>query len=132
MPHQPLKRILYVEDDVHIRAVTEMALELIGGFTLQVCSSGEDAIHAAPGFAPDLLLLDVMMPGMDGPATLEALRALPQTASTPVVLMTANVQSGHVARYEAMGALGVVAKPFDPRQLVQQLMHFWVRSQDHE
>jgi CheY-like chemotaxis protein len=112
-----LDRILYVEDDSDIQAVATLALQAVGGFQLRVCSSGREAIEAAPDFSPDLILLDVMMPGMDGPATLKALRTLPGTAQTPVVFMTAKVQPSEVAQYKEMGALDVIAKPFDPMTL---------------
>jgi two-component system OmpR family response regulator len=113
----PLERILYVEDDPDIRAVATLALQVVGGFTLQVCSSGREAVEAAPGFAPDLMIIDVMMPGMDGPATLQALRALAGTAKTPAVFMTAKVQPSEVAHYKELGALDVIPKPFDPMTL---------------
>ncbi|HAL38061.1 MAG TPA: hypothetical protein DCP03_08045, partial [Polaromonas sp.] len=85
----PLNRILYVEDEPDIRAVAQMALEAVGGFVVIACASGQEALSAAPQAQADLLLLDVMMPGMDGPNTLKALRALPATAQTPVIFMTA-------------------------------------------
>jgi two-component system OmpR family response regulator len=120
-----LKLVLYVEDDPDIQMVAQMALELVGGLTLRSCSSGREAIAAAPAFRPDLILLDVMMPDMDGPATLAELRKLPATASTPVVFMTAKVQAAEVAYYKTLGALGVIAKPFDPMLLAQQVRQFW-------
>src|SRR5687767_3643058 len=98
----PLNRILYVEDDADIQEIASMALTAIGGFTLEACSSGAAAVSAAPAFAPDLILLDVMMPNMDGPTTLQELRRLPQTADTPVIFMTAKVQPHEVARYKEL------------------------------
>ncbi len=120
-----LKLVLYVEDDPDIQMVAQMALEVVGGLTLRSCSSGREALLAATGFAPDLILLDVMMPDMDGPATLAELRKLPATAHTPVVFMTAKVQAAEVAHYKSLGALGVIAKPFDPMLLAQQVRQFW-------
>jgi CheY-like chemotaxis protein len=76
---------------------------------------------ASDGVLPDLILLDVMMPGMDGPATLAELRKLPATAATPVIFMTAKVQTAEVAYYKSIGAIGVIAKPFDPMLLAQQV-----------
>ena len=93
-----LARILYVEDEPDIRMVAQMALEAVGGFTVIACPSGSEALAAAPTAQADLLLLDVMMPGMDGPSTLKALRALPATAGTPVIFMTAKVQAAEVAQ----------------------------------
>ena len=121
----PLSRILYVEDEPDIRFVAEMALQAVGGFTVITCTCGEEALSAAPAARADLLLLDVMMPGMDGPGTLKALRALPATAHTPVIFMTAKVQAAEVAVYKALGALEVIAKPFDPMTLAAQIQKIW-------
>ena len=118
-------RILYVEDEPDIRAVAQMALEAVGGFTVIACASGAQALAAAPTAQADLLLLDVMMPGMDGPSTLKALRALPATADTPVIFMTAKVQAAEVAHYRALGALDVIHKPFDPMDLSAQIGRIW-------
>ena len=115
-----LKRVLYIEDDPDIREVATMALELMGGLELCVCASGTAALASGPAFAPDLILLDVMMPGMDGPTTLARLRESPALAGTPVVFMTAKVQPQEVAALRAMGALDVIAKPFDPMQLANR------------
>jgi CheY-like chemotaxis protein len=121
----PLTRILYVEDEPDIRMVAQMALQAVGGFTVIACASGQEALDAAPGAAADLLLLDVMMPGMDGPSTLRALRALPATANTPVIFMTAKVQAAEVAVYKGLGALEVIPKPFDPMELSAQIQRIW-------
>jgi two-component system, OmpR family, response regulator len=120
-----LKLVLYVEDDPDIQMVAQMALEVVGGMTLRSCSSGREALQAVASCQPDLILLDVMMPDMDGPSTLAELRKLPATASTPVIFMTAKVQAAEVAYYKSLGALGVVAKPFDPMQLAQQVRRLW-------
>ena len=125
MAEKTLRRILYVEDEPDIQAVARIALEAVGGFQLLVCSSGQEALAAAPAFAPDLILLDVMMPGMDGPSTLAALRALPELRATPVVFMTAKVQTHEVARYRQIGALDVIAKPFDPMTLSATVSSIW-------
>lgn len=120
-----LSRILYVEDEPDIRAIAQMALEAVGGFTVIACASGQEALNAAPSSQAELLLLDVMMPGMDGPSTLKALREIPVTASTPVIFMTAKVQAAEVAAYKALGALEVIAKPFDPIELSAQIQTIW-------
>jgi two-component system OmpR family response regulator len=121
----PLNRILYVEDEPDIRLVAQMALQAVGGFTVIACASGQEALDAAPGAGADLLLLDVMMPGMDGPSTLKGLRALPATADTPVIFMTAKVQAAEVAVYKGLGALEVIPKPFDPMELSAQIQRIW-------
>ena len=120
-----LQRVLYVEDEPDIRAVAHLALEMVGGLVVKLCSSGEEALREAPLFNPQLILLDVMMPGMDGPGTLRALRALPLLADVPVVFMTAKVQPQEVANYTRLGALGVIAKPFDPMTLAAQVRGLW-------
>lgn len=120
-----LQKVLYVEDEPDIQAVARVALEMIGGFTLTICSSGAQALQEAPAFAPDLILLDVMMPGMDGPTTLANLRQIDSLANTPIVFMTAKVQANEVASYKALGAVDVIAKPFDPMTLAAQVRSIW-------
>ena len=120
-----LQRILYVEDEPDIQTIAQIALETIGGFTLELCSSGQEALDKAPDFAPDLILLDVMMPGMDGPSTLEALRRDPKTAHTAVIFMTAKAQPHEIRLYMELGALGVITKPFDPMTLTNQVKEKW-------
>lgn len=128
MPSEPLVRILYVEDDADIRMIGKFALENVGGFVVTDCESGEEALASAPGFAPQLLLLDVMMPDMDGPTTLARLREQPATAATPVVFMTAKVQPQEVQRYRELGAIDVISKPFDPMTLSDAIRNIWNRG----
>lgn len=125
-----LQKILYVEDEEDIRAVAELALESVGGFTLKSCGSGQQALREGPDFDPDLILLDVMMPGMDGPSTLEALMLIPALTDTPVIFMTAKVQSDEVAYYKKLGAVGVIPKPFDPMGLADQIRGIWANIGD--
>lgn len=125
---QELTRILYVEDDPDIQAIALMVLETIHGFVMEACCSGGEALAKAVSFAPDLILLDVMMPGMDGPETLKGLREFPELATTPVVFMTAKVQPQEVQYYLGLGALGVIAKPFDPMTLAQELRDIWAKA----
>ena len=125
-----LATILYVEDEPDIRAVAQMALEAVGGFTVIACASGAEALAAAPAAVADLLLLDVMMPGMDGPSTLKALRDLPGCAGTPVIFMTAKVQAAEIAQYRELGALDVIHKPFDPMELSAQISSIWALQDD--
>lgn len=123
-----LKRILHVEDDPSIQAVAKVALETVGGFEVLSCSTGQDAIDRVVGFAPDFILLDVMMPRMDGPQTLEQLLNLIDIDVVPVAFMTAKVQSSEVEYYLSLGARGVIIKPFDPMQLANQICAIWSRS----
>ncbi len=131
MTARSLQRILLVEDDPDIQTVASLALSGIGGFTVAVCGSAGEALRTAPGFGPDLILLDVMMPGMDGPTTLRALRAAPETAVTPVVFMTAKIQAQEVAHYRELGSLGVIAKPFEPETLADRVRELWKEHQSH-
>lgn len=120
-----LQRVLYIEDDEDIQAIVQVALEHVGGLTLHTCSGGREALEALPAFGPDLVLLDVMMPGMDGPTTLRALRELPGCAALPAVFITARAQPSDIAHYQGMGVLGVIVKPFLAARLAQQLRDMW-------
>tara|TARA_Y100001934_G_scaffold276891_1_gene374415 strand:- start:406 stop:996 length:591 start_codon:yes stop_codon:yes gene_type:complete len=122
-----LKKILYTEDDLDIQEVTRMALEVVGDYEIALCSSGREALEKVSQFHPVLILLDVMMPGMDGLGTLEALRTLPDSADTPVVFVTANVQTNEIAQYRQLGAIEVIAKPFNPMTLAQDILQLWDR-----
>ena len=121
-------RILYVDDEPDIRTIVEFALEDEEGFQLTLCESGQEALARAKDFAPDLILLDVMMPGMDGPTTLQRLREIPALADTPVVFVTAKVQPHEVEHLKSLGAAGVIAKPFDPMLLAEQIRATWDHS----
>jgi len=125
-----LQKILHVEDEPDIQEVTRLALEAVGGFTVKTCSSGEEALAAAAEFVPDLFLLDVMMPGMDGPSTFLALRKLPGLEKTPAIFMTAKVMESEVERFKELGALGVIAKPFDPMSLSDRIRAIWSGEED--
>ena len=124
-----LERILYVEDDPDIREVARLALEVVGGLTILACESGEDALARLPGFAPDLLLLDVMMPGMDGPTLLRRLRAIDSSRNVPAIFMTAKMQPDEITDLERIGAIGVIPKPFDPMRLTDNVRTIWIEHQ---
>ncbi|MEP6491215.1 MAG: response regulator [bacterium] len=115
------KTILIVDDDDSIREVGQLALELGSGWSVLTASSGQNALQLAKLERPDAILLDVMMPGMDGPATLQKLRADPSTSGIPVVFLTAKVRSSERSTLSALGAAGVLAKPFDPIALPDQV-----------
>ena len=120
-----LRRILLVEDDLDIQIVARLALADLAGFELEVCSSGTEALKKAPEFAPDLIILDVMMPVLDGPSTLKELRRQSSLAQTPVIFMTAKAQPEEVAEYRRLGALEVIVKPFDPMALGDEVRRIW-------
>lgn len=125
MINTALKRILYVEDEVDIQTIVKLSLETIGGYELRVFSSGKEALKEAKDFNPDLFLLDVMMPEMDGPETLKQLREIPELKDTPAVFITAKAQVHEVSKYKQLGVLDVVIKPFDPIELPQTLKAIW-------
>jgi two-component system OmpR family response regulator len=120
-----LKKIACIDDDVSILAITAMALEMVGGFEVASYRGGAAALAAMPFALPDLIMLDVMMPGTDGPQTLALLRAVPSLAKIPVIFLTARIQSPDMERYRLLGAIGVIAKPFDPITLGDQIRALW-------
>jgi CheY-like chemotaxis protein len=122
----PLKKIMLVEDDPDIQLITRLSLEL-AGYEVRVCGSGAEAVQSGGAYAPDLILLDVMMRGMDGIAAMDALRQLPEMAATPIVFFTANTQ--HQVQQDLLqrGAAGVIIKPIGPHALVQQIREIWQR-----
>lgn len=120
-----LDRILYVEDDADIQTVAKMAMEMLGGFTLEVCDDGYQALEKAPHFQPDLFLLDMMMPGMTGIQTLEKLRMLKGLEHIPAIFMTAKIQNHEIETYKRQGVLGVIPKPFDPMALATDINSIW-------
>lgn len=125
-----LKRILYVEDDPNIAEVAIMTLEDFGDFDVHHCSSGIDAINTLPKYQPQLLLMDVMMPGMDGPETLSRIRKTEGGKNIPVIFMTAKAQTHEQQSYIEMGAVGVIVKPFDPETLCETLNAFWKKAHE--
>lgn len=120
-----LQKVMLVEDDKDIRTVAGMALEMVGGLTVQACESGARALETVAAFAPQLVLLDVMMPGMTGPEVLQALRQRDDTRELPVIFLTAKAQETEVARLKGLGALDVIAKPFDPMTLADTVKRLW-------
>jgi CheY-like chemotaxis protein len=121
-----LKKILYAEDEPDIQSIAQMALEMMGGFELKTCQNGKEAVEAFSAFQPDLLLFDVMMPEMDGPTALQQIQQLPGGKEVPAVFMTAKVQPDEVAHLKEIGATAVIAKPFDPMTLAEQLQSIWL------
>jgi CheY-like chemotaxis protein len=119
-----MTRILYVDDEADIREVAQMALELDPDLEVRTCASGAEALQTVSVWQPDLILLDVMMPGMDGPTVFARLKEDSRTAGLVVVFITARTQSHEVNRYRALGARGVLAKPFDPITLADQVREY--------
>lgn len=125
-PIAPLTHILVVDDEPDIRNLLRLCLAEVGGYGVDLCASGPEALARLETARPDLVLMDVMMPGLDGPATLAALRG--RGLGTPVIFLTAKVQAPEVAALKAQGALGVIAKPFDPMTLADEVRALW---EDH-
>lgn len=124
-----LNRVMYVEDEPDIRAVAKLALEAVGGLTVSLCERGDEAVEEAEAFCPQMILLDVMMPGMDGPSVLKALRQSPQLKHIPVAFMTAKVQPHEIEYFINLGAVGVIAKPFDPMTLSKLVSDLWKKAE---
>lgn len=115
------RRILVVDDDELLREVASYALELIGGWEVRTAASGLDAQGCARTDRPDAILLDVMMPGMDGPATVAALRADPSTRDIPVIFLTAKLPPDELGAWGQLRVAGVIGKPFDPMRLADEM-----------
>lgn len=120
-----LERVYYVEDEPDIRIIAELALVQVGGLTLKMSSTGETALDDIRQFSPQLILLDVMMPGLDGPATLKQIREHREFDDIPVIFLTAKVQSDEVRELKSLGAIAVIPKPFAPLTLADSLKGFY-------
>lgn len=120
-----LHRILYIEDDEDIAAVAQLTLKVIGKFDVRHYSSGIAAIKAYDDVAPDLIIVDVMMPELDGPATVLQLQHIHGTDCAPFIFMTARAQLKEQEQYRALGALDVIVKPFNPMTLSQKIQEIW-------
>ena len=124
-----LKSILYVEDDLQVRTTAKLVMEVIGKFDVRECSSGREALLAARDFQPDLILLDVLMPELDGVNTLAMLRRMPHLADVPALFVTGLTSEADIARYMDAGAIGVIPKPVLPMRLAGQLQSMWTRHE---
>lgn len=123
-----LNKILYAEDEVDIQSIAQMSLEMMGGFTLQICNDGQQAVDEIEAYQPDLVLLDVMMPNLDGPGALKKIRSLSNFEEIPIIFMTAKVQGSEVDELLELGAAGVISKPFDPMNLSEQVKQIWEKA----
>lgn len=128
MSGKPLETLIYVDDEDDIREIALLALEDVGGLSVQSFLDAKQLLGGLPERVPDLLLLDVMMPGMDGPSLLRELRKLPAYRDVPAIFMTAKVQPSEVEALIACGAIGVVAKPFDPMQLAESIRNIYGKN----
>jgi two-component system, OmpR family, response regulator len=125
MPAQPLNRICYVEDDPDIQRIVRMSLERVGKMTVEVVEDSTRAVEAIIAFKPDLVMLDWMMPIMDGPAVLRKMRERADLKNLPVVFITAKASQRELDELRALGAVGTISKPFSPKDLPEQLRAIW-------
>ena len=125
MPERPLNRICYVEDDEDIQRIVRMSLERVGKMTVEVVGDPTMAIEAINNFKPDLVMLDWMMPKMDGPTLFRQMKLRPDTSSLPVVFITAKASQRDLSELMSMGAVGTISKPFSPKDLPGQLREIW-------
>jgi CheY-like chemotaxis protein len=125
MGHKALTTIVYIDDEPDIRHVVELSLNLADGLAVHTGESGQRALELARDLKPDLMMLDVMMPGMDGPETLRRLRAEPELADIPIFFMTAKAMPAELQRLRALGAAAIIPKPFDPMKLATDVLALW-------
>jgi two-component system OmpR family response regulator len=125
MPERPLERVCYVEDDEDIQRIVRLSLENVGKMTIEVVSDPYQAIGVMTRFKPDLVMLDWMMPGMDGPELFLKMKQQPEVAGLPVVFITAKTMPAEVEELLALGAAGTIPKPFAPKDLPDQLRAIW-------
>jgi CheY-like chemotaxis protein len=125
VPSRPLNRILYVEDEEDIRRIARLALERFGKFTVEVVGDPLAAMDAIAAFGPDLVLLDWMMPGMDGPTLFRRMKENERTRNLPVVFITAKASAVELNELKQLGAAGTISKPFAPKELPEQLRAIW-------
>jgi two-component system, OmpR family, response regulator len=127
MPATPLTRICYVEDDEDIQRIVRMTLERVGKMTVEVVGDPTLAIEAMTAFKPDMVMLDWMMPKMDGPTLFRQMKLRPETSSLPVVFITAKAAQSDLNELLALGAVGAISKPFSPKDLPDQLRAIWAK-----
>jgi two-component system, OmpR family, response regulator len=125
MPAQPLQRVCYVEDDEDIRKIVRMSLERVGKLTVEVVGDPLVAIEAIKAFKPELVMLDWMMPGMDGPTLYRRMQEVPEVRDIPVVFITAKASEKELNELRTLGAAGTISKPFSPKELPGQLRAIW-------
>jgi len=127
MPATPLSRICYVEDDEDIQRIVRMTLERVGKMTVEVVGDPTLAIEAMTAFKPDMVMLDWMMPKMDGPTLFRQMKLRPETSALPVVFITAKASQSDLSELLALGAVGAISKPFSPKDLPDQLRAIWAK-----
>lgn len=132
MPGKKLEKMIIADDEEGILDIIKYCFEEMKGVEIKYCRTGEEVIREALNFKPDLVLLDYMMPGMDGAATLEAMRLIPALSKTPVIFITAKVQKEEIGSYTQMGVKDVIVKPFDPMKIVEIVNSCWEKIVQQE
>lgn len=127
-----LKKILHVDDEPDIREIVKLTLQEIGGYQVISCDSGQAALDQAEKFFPDLILMDVMMPEMDGPSTYKKMQTNENIKHFPVIFMTAKAQSHEIDEYLQLGGIGAIIKPFDPATLSDEIERIWEKHCDQK
>lgn len=122
---EELKRILYAEDEPDVQTIVEITIQSMSNYEIKICDNGKILLECVEDYKPDLILLDVMMPEMDGPTTLKHLQINEKTKNIPVIFMTAKAQAHEIKTFEEKGILGVITKPFDPMLLCSEIDAIW-------
>lgn len=128
MSNQKLEKILVVDDDTDILEIVKLALSTVGNFSIETCTSGKEALEKVGSIKPQLILLDVMMPDMDGPTTLKKIKENPELSKVPIIFLTAKVQTHEIEQFKKLGAIDVIPKPFDPMTLSETVASIWSES----
>lgn len=123
-----LKKILYAEDEPDVQTVVEMTIQAMSDYEIKICENGKKLLDCVGDYNPNLILLDVMMPEMDGLTTFKNLQQNENTKDIPVIFMTAKAQVHEVEKFKEIGALGVITKPFDPMSLCDEILEIWNNS----
>ena len=130
MPAKPLQRILYVDDDEEVQRLVQLALERIGGLAVQLVNDSSTAVEAFHSFKPDMIILDRVMPGLDGLALFNIFRSMPEAAEIPIVFLTVEAYWRTIEEFKDLGAAGVITKPFLATELAAQLKQIWASQPD--
>lgn len=123
-----LKKIIYAEDEPDLQTVVEMTVQAMSDFEMKICDNGKILLDCVEEYSPDLIMLDVMMPELDGPSTFNKLKEMEKLKNVPVIFMTAKAQVHEVEHFKSLGAIGVITKPFDPMTLCEEIQNIWNAS----
>lgn len=120
-----LNKILYAEDEPDVQTVVEMTIQTMSNYQIKICENGKKLLESIDEYFPDLILLDVMMPEMDGPTTFKYLQENENTKKIPVIFMTAKAQVHEIEKFKEIGVVGIITKPFDPLTLCDEIQEIW-------